>query len=519
MAEAINKLGQMLVYDSNVDLRDKSPGGSGYQPTTLDNAGQFIDGAIVGSNLHFVKSNGTPAENGQALVDAYAAATAATSVTNTLNLLVPGEDITGFQEYGPGPGDPTIPFTSYGGSNDGGFRIPTPTWDPSDLITSNYFRVILIDINGNECDVRLDTGSKSASQFDTSIDTIYSGTPFPMQDLASIKFDKTYLFKQHVVATPGRYLLPSIFYLNGYVDISSSDNGRSIVLEENSPAIIYSYNGSANLNDYVKISGIDGYSNQVQISLNSNATAVTFENCSGGNDSFIHTSGTYTGHTFKNCKAANTSFGADGGTLTRCKFYNCQAGEYVFGHDLNLMSDCIISNCEAVQRAFISNTPTAADTLVINCLATTGYSFIYNTTAATANHDDTVIKDCISDGPLAFGVNCTFISSRETTFDNCFARRGQSFGWRSTGGAHDNLLFSNCVGRYYENFGALNYDLRASAINCISFNADGFQRGNNISMKLINCVSAANNFNSVLAGSGGKVVQCIDTTDNFINLS
>ena len=142
MAETMSKLGQMLVYDSNIDLRDKSPGGSGFQPTTLDNAGQFIDGAIVGSNLHFVKSNGTPTENGQALVDAYAAATAKTSVTETLNLLVPGEDITGFQQYGPGPGDPTIPFTAYQFGNDGGFRIPTPTWNPVDLITSGYFRVI-----------------------------------------------------------------------------------------------------------------------------------------------------------------------------------------------------------------------------------------------------------------------------------------------------------------------------------------------------------------------------------------
>jgi hypothetical protein len=519
MAEQLNKLGQVLVYDSNIDLKDRSPGGAGYQATTMNNAGQFIDGTIVGNNLHFVKSNGTAAENGQALVDAYAAASAKTSLTTTLDLSVPGEDITGFQEYGPGPGDTTIPFTGYNGGNDGGFEIQTPTWDPSDLITSGYFRVILVDTAGNECDVLLDMGLKTSSYFRTSIDRIYSGTAFPMENLASIKFDKTYLIKQHVLAAPGRYLLPSIFYLNAYVDISSSDSGRSIILEENSPAIIYSYNGDKNLNDYVKISGIDGYSNQVQVSLSSNATSVTFENCSGGDNSFIHTTGTYINHTFKNCKALNSSFGSFGGSLTNCNFYNCEAGQYAFAHSLNSISNSIISNCVALQKAFISNTPSASDVWVINCLATNGYSFIYNDSATTANHNRTVIKDCNSDGSYSFGINCTFLTSRETTFDNCFARNGASFGYESTGGAYDKVIFSNCVGRSYNNFGRENYDLRVTVINGISFGAEGFQNGNNISMKLINCVTTSGTFNSILSGSGAKVMQCINSDGNFINIS
>ena len=519
MAEQLNKLGQVLVYNSDVKLIDKTPGGKGFQSITLNDAGAYVDGAIVGDKLHFVKSTGTAAENGQALVDAYAAAAAKTSVTENLNLPVVGANITGFQQYGPGPGDPTIPFTGWNYGNDGGFSIPTPTWDPSELLDGQYLRVILIDVNGNECDVLLDIGTKFPSSFRTSIDRIYSGTPFPMEDLASIKFDKTFAVKQHVVAAPGRYLLPSLFFLNAYVDISSTDGGRSIILEKGSPAILYSYTGVTNGFDYVKISGIDGYSNEVQISLASNAKPVIFENCSGWDYSFIHAGGTYIAHTFINCKSNSNSFGYGGGSLTNCKFYNCESFGNSFGYNLNSLNNGRFYNCVArASKSFIYNTPNTSGTWVIGCTAESGRAFVAYDTLTNTNHNDLVIKNCYEGAGIGFGYRANFGTGRQI-FEGCLSRNGNSFGYESTGGHHNNLRFVGCTALNTRGFGRTGDDLRATMVNCTGVGSTMFQNGTNVTTRLFNCTSANGNFNSVQSGISARIAQCIDQNGNFRNFS
>ena len=42
MAEALNNSSQILLYNSNADLNDKSPGGVGYQGTTIQELGDFL---------------------------------------------------------------------------------------------------------------------------------------------------------------------------------------------------------------------------------------------------------------------------------------------------------------------------------------------------------------------------------------------------------------------------------------------------------------------------------------------
>jgi len=534
MAEQLNKLGKVLVYDSSVDLQDRSAGGKGFQSVTLDNAGAYIDGAITGKNTFIVKANGTPEENGKAFLEAWDAAKALDTIVETTTLEVDGSAITGRnQGYGT-IGDTTIPFTGWGYGNDGGFAINNPTWDPTVHFANQngnayYTDITLVSTSGAECVVVIDGGGATATYFYFSVDRISSGTAFPMEELASIKYDSITKIKQHIIASPGVYKIDpptqtqDFRILDGFIDISSADGQRSIILEEGSAKLFFKMSQEVT-SDMVTITGLNGLKNNVAIGPATNSTfnsGIKFINCAGGQYSFMSGYNSYYySHQIYDCESLEYSFASSNDaninpSVNDSIIQNCKGRDFCFGYN-GSFNDTIIKNCDGGQKCFIVESTGSTDTYISDCRATTSSFLTHSILNTNSNFCDVIIKNCYAVGQNSFGRNYILRNNRDLAIMDCYAIGSNHFFSQCSGGSVNRTVMQNCHAQGNSAFGTLGYSLEVSFINCTGLGYDSFQRGDNVTSKVINCVSSLSNLSSV--SGNGTIINSIDATNNLINL-
>lgn len=480
----MSKLGQVLVYDSNVDLRDKSPGGAGYQPSTLGNAGQFIDGALTGKTIYYVKSNGTAAENGQALIAEYAKAAtpepgtkfltfgkelgAATDVEFIGNLS--GEFSTGLQ--------PLILKDANGATS-------TYRWNITFIQYSGLFGKTFVYYNSLE---------------------FVEGTPMPFGDVAQLGVPFTP--ESVLVVAPGLYEFASDFTINQHTSIVSADGQKSIKIS--GADVVYAYTGSK------PISIISGLDVENRILLNTNTQETVFKNCKGGNYSFtgITENAILYDFIFEDCEGGDYSFFSGDGSLPLSNIVedstvkNCKAGEKSFGSnskyiDNTLFEDCISENGAGDSQSFAYAAIYVRDTKFINCIGN-GSDF-FASVPSGGTFINNIVKNCISKGG-SFGSFSTDLTNVE--FIDCIATNIRSFGWGSSGGSYDTLRFINCVGLGDDSFGPDTGTYQALCINCVGETNGTFMGNTSNTMKLINCVKHQGQFTTNV-GTGGAVVNCV----------
>ena len=491
----MSKLGQVLVYDSNVDLRDKSPGGSGYQPTTLGNAGQFIDGALTGKNIYYVKSNGTAAENGQALIAEYAKAATPEAGTKFLTFgkeLGAASDVEFIgnrsAEFSTGL-QPLILKDANGATS-------TYRWNITFIQYSGIFGKTFIYYNSLE---------------------FVKGTPMPFGDVVQLGIPFTP--ESVLVVAPGLYEFASDFTINQYTSIVSADGQRSIKIS--GADVVYAYTGSN------KISIISGLDVENRILLNTNTQETVFKNCKGGAYSFtgITEDAALNDFIFEDCEGgAYSFFGGDGTTpLPNIAFggtvKNCKAGQKSFGSNSAfirniLFEDCISNNGASDTQSFAYAAVGVRDTKFINCIGN-GSDF-FSSVPSGGTFISNIVKGCFSGGG-SFGSFSTDLTNVE--FIDCTATNIRSFGWASSGGSYDTLRFINCVGLGDDSFGPNTGTYQALCINCVGETNGTFMGNTSNTLKLINCVKHTGNFSNAV-GTGGAVLNCVSnasTSPTLVN--
>jgi hypothetical protein len=174
-----------------------------------------------------------------------------------------------------------------------------------------------------------------------------------------------YSNKVTIVAAPGYYNFEaSPFLMNAsYINLVSLDGNRSIVFNSSDPAGTINVTGSD-----VFIKGVDTTINISKPFTVAPFVYGTFENCKGGNYSFVFNGSCY--GIFTNCEAGDYSFssgGSAGGIYT-----NCVSGFYCFGYGSNAGGR--FYNCNAGGYSFGAGGGSVYGT-IYNCIALGGYSF------------------------------------------------------------------------------------------------------------------------------------------------
>lgn len=508
MAEQLNKLGKVLVYDSDVNLVDRTPGGKGFQSVTLDVAGDHIGGALTGKRVHYVKSNGSITENGAALLAAYETAKNAP-----------------IEYFEIEPNATAFTLTSFSMADD---------W-------RNYFsvgeiRLILSDGQNTATFLVTATSVQYNSFFGRTyvyINNIVfeSGVEFPFENAVGGIKGYNY-FEQILVVAPGEYSIPDDFVLDSRVSIVSADGSPSIQISGENVAIRYTYNGSKEIS---LISGFNTKNSNVPFLFGNSTKSTTFKNIWGGERTFTtDTEGYYIGYmTFENCKANSFSFfGSIKGltveeskaynNVTGCIFKNCsaysigQSPTNVFCVAVLRAYDCTFINCEVLRGsgAFGTYSKEINRCEFINCHGNDAAFLSYLPSDVTISFN--TVDSCTATGTWSFGSGCAQL--RSTSFVDCTAMGNYAFAWNTTGGNYNDTLFLNCRSLADDAFGTdgSTHPFLARAINCWANYSFGFQWGTNITMQLINCVKESGSYNSV-SGSG-KVVNCIANSSTVVNL-
>ena len=485
MAEKINKLGQMLVYDSDVKLLDKTPGGKGFQTVTLDNSGAFIDGALTGKHIHYVKSNGNSLENGAELVSKYEIAKQGRNeITYISNFSESSEErfilVGNYTSYF-SIGENEVVLTDSSGN--------TGTYI---LTFSNFY---YYSLNG------------LAYYFISNIQFV-SGDAVDFNNLTG-PIGVNAAMEQFLIVSPGEYELTEDLILDGYVSIIPADGLPSIII--GGGHVKYEYNEAS----YITIiSGINTYDANKAIYIKGSTTQTTFKNCSGGDNSFtIETAGeSISSFTFENCIGKDRSFFGNSyqttgyNSISSCTFKNCKStGVNSFGYYALNIFRCTFLDCEARTNSFGTSASRVERTLFRNCIADGG-GFLSGMAADSIMQYNTVEK-CLDQGAGGFGSYCNKLESVD--FVDCLSKGSYAFGWNTTGGNYLNTRFLNCVALGDDSFGTdgSTHPFQAVCINCYAYYSYGFQWGTNITMKLINCVKESGSFNSVTGN--GKVVNGI----------
>ena len=506
----MSKLGQVLVYDSNVDLRDKSPGGVGYQPSTLSNAGQFIGGVISGTNIHVVKSNGTPDENGVALKEGYEAA------KNNVKQITNNEDV-----------DTDVISYLWIMGQAGDLTQPFEIQDEVGYLTSNVFfklnnytnfssgdEFTFIGSNGEKAVVAV--SSFGGGAFSTK--TLISGTPFALENVIRIDIAVSKNVAQTLLVAPGEYNVTSDgLLLDGAVNVISADYESSIIIQNGD----VTYSGySQSISNYTPvILGIDAKTNSNSFVITPDSKKAIFKKCKAHDNSFMDGDGSHQYHTFIECEAHSNAFASNGAEIEDCNFYDCKVREYGFFAKNAWGEDNNFYNCEAYRYSFLyqlnkTNNETVNGVNIEKCKAYSN-SFIMDcgtSTSAQARIFNAFVKDCKLDAG-GFGNSVYFTGNGRIYFKNCLSTEGPSFGMNSLCSKINtqyNIIFDNCFAD--TGFGTSNTDLDALYVNCVaSGGGQSFQAALNITAKFINCVGAygsGGNSYSVKANSNGGMLNC-----------
>jgi len=443
----------------------------------------------------YVKADGTPQENGVALLAAYADAAA----KSTNNTTVAPYSVASFIDQGNGdylinfntaPSDVILKKNYY--ANYGTTPAQELIYRINNNVFANFYSFFITDIFGNPA-LNL--------TFDTSGVPVFSGGA----TLSTL------------IVGPGQYDLPS--------DLVTGQDAVSIV----------SLTGERD----VHISGAD-----IKVSTESNAIGRIFSGLDLGTEQNFFIEDGLTDVTFKNIKSRKTfSFGnVGGGGNMSGTFIDCEGGSFSFASHTNSHASGTFINCKADTNSFGSLGITSGffEGCFINA-SSPDYEFQFNCFGeSSVQNGGTFInctgrKNCFgsdSENVIALYENCRsygddcFGSSSDKnsgTFINCHVHDvmnlnpfGKNFGSASTSAVDADTNQSRyyyCTATGDNNFGAAAGDQssRGTYIGCISegsgFGSDGV---------VINCVIGSGSYTT--SGSG-IIRNSIDGSYNTINLN
>lgn len=522
MGQQLNKLGQVLVYDSDVELLDKTPGGNGFQSITLDNAGAFIGGTLSSSEATIVKASGTDLENGEALLKAYADAKEA-SESYTYDAIDKPAVATGYQWTSGSLGDIAQPFEIVGSDFSGNsfFTITVNTPDNFFISSQGLYTIEFTSNTGDVANVvinRLD-GSSVAKTVSFSIRAILSGTAFALENLSTVTVAKVTKAKKTLLLSPGKYKMLESLNLDGYIDIKCAANYSSEISFYNWYDSI-KYYGHFESDKPPTIEGI--YGNYVFEIMN-DASAGIFKNCKATNNSFIYGEITATGHKFYNCEVSGRGFGHFRSKIFNCEFYNCIAVFRSFGYEIYGMEDCIFKDCissgtrnflaySAKQDSYIYN-----NIQFINCIGG-GESFLSSCGANNGNGDfeGILFKGCTTTGGVSFGAYSYLKTNADVVFDSCTdlyessSTTEGSFWLRKSPGW--TVTYLNCFSQG-AGFGNSNGQ-QATYLNCASLGIGSFFGVNAVRQRYINCFTTQNDFTGLdTFNPGGYIINCVGSSN------
>jgi len=283
------------------------------------NIGNFTLG---GENYIFVNANGTPAENGQAVRDAYTAAQAMTpngaakSATNrVVILLAPG-------------------YYTFNEAVDGALTVNTSFIDLESLsgVPDVYFSSMQVLSTGDGINVRM-------SGIDTTRNSYYVHGAFAVAASAGVNES---LYIRNCVG--GEYSFGSYsISINGTFDLCIAGAYSFGYTANSAPiGIVATSTSGTNLYGTFKncIAGNYSFLSTVATMFSNVANFGTIDNCIAGNYSFCYSvRGSFNAGTIKNCTAGTYSF--------------CSGNELISG-TCNSTNSGIINNCTSGINSFVS---------------------------------------------------------------------------------------------------------------------------------------------------------------------
>jgi len=525
MAEQLNKLGKVLVYDSSVDLKDRSAGGNGFQSVTLDNAGAYIGGipSFDTENSFLVKATGTSTENAQSFIDAYNAAGEASVTKTELYKKVPAT-AQGYQWTFGTPGDTSLPFEAVNEdySSNAFFRITAP-YPQLGYTFGNNWEFVFNGINGEYAKAEiypLSVGFLSGQiLLSFSISEILEGEAFPLDNLSKIDAIFVEKIQQTVYVSPGKYTFSDTFYFDKNVNVIAVQKQKSI-FEISYYLGTFLYSGNEDSSEKITIDGL--FFLEEKFNFTANASAGIFKNLIAKEGSFIYYVEGAAGHEFYNCEAEDGySFIGNRASAIDCKFYNCKSGRRSFGSYLSYsIENCEFHNCIAGDESFLydvaqSSPETINNVRIINCIG--GYSsFLVSCGHSSTVIDNILIKNCISTDGGSFGVGTRLVDGPEILFDSCVSdcepdyngSQNGSF-YFSTANNSLSIVFKNCTGYSPQDFPPL-VGQYVTYIGCSGM-AGGWTGYSNRSVS-INCYMPNITLETVDTFRSGKIINCVDST-------
>jgi len=525
MAEQLNKLGKVLVYDSSVDLKDRSAGGNGFQSVTLDNAGAYIGGipSFDTENSFLVKATGTSTENAQSFIDAYNAAGEA-SLTKTELYKNFSTSALPYQWSFGDPGDTSLPFEVINEdySSNAFFYLIFPYPGFSYTYGAEY-EFILKGVNGEYAKITTNIYSigflSGTIRLGLSISAILEGEAFPLDNLSTSNVILVEKIQQTLYVSPGKYTFSDTFYFNKNVNVIAIEKQKSI-FEISYYLGNFLYSGNEDSSEKITIDGLVFL--EETFNFTANASAGIFKNLIADDGSFIWEVDGAAGHEFYNCESeAGYSFMGGRSSAIDCKFYNCKSGPRSFGSYLSYsMENCEFHNCTAGNESFLydvaqNSSHTINNVRITNCIG--GYSsFLVSCGHSSTVIDNILIKNCISTDGGSFGVGTRLVDGPKILFDSCVSdcepdyngSQNGSF-YFSTANNSLSIVFKNCIGYSLQDFPAA-VGQYVTYIGCSGM-AGGWTNYNNRSVS-INCYMPNTTLETVDTFRSGKIINCVDST-------
>jgi len=466
---------QFHTLSSTVDTTERGSvrANASRESYTMQDIIDTIPPGVSGNNSVYVKSEGTPAENGALLLAGLTAAVAKSTSTN-----VPGADIS---------------VASYSGAigsfrcepnNPGDWQFLTAgapyeaIFDPGDAGGSRNLSFEVTNVGGFPTDFDFDL-----KEVGTGADVVsISGTPdFPFPSVT--KYSPSTL-----IIGPGEYDIASDFIVNDLVNVTSLTGQPDANITGGNVKI---QSGANNSGAPISIVGLNLQSNSLWIE--SNLSFVNYKNCIAlGTNSFsIEPSGS--------------------GSITG-KFENCIGSFRAFGGGVNVTAAGIFTRCTV---AYVSIGAAGA----FGGKGSTSGRFEY-CGSSTIDYENNAINRAPNSAYGSEGVdvggfflNCvgrsqSFASANTGTtnaeFHNCIAEN-TSLGYRNTNNQGE---YYNCKGGN-QAFGSnpLSGDTAANAkyYNCVGNTIAN--SGVNLGSQYINCAATVS-WNSYNAGNGGFAYNC-----------
>jgi len=492
----------------------------------------IIDTALSGAATVFVKAEGTPEENGIALLAGYNEAVSKIPTSTILPLVRSIDPSSYFYPTGTLPGA-TVPVWQAITYNPSGLFVPPSvgdTWtgkmeyvengqniiktvtvvvqDFPALPTSNEYYYKMFDTDGNELfgTSTADPSPFAKNDFD-ELNPLILGPGYSVNN--------PFLQPVTLVIEPGYYHIVSDFIIDALVNVTSATGDPDVYITGGNIKI---KSGANNEKYPITINGLNTTSNSVNFVPGSLGI--------GTQDSSIYVDGNLDYITVINCVSKGWwSYGVDPeetGTITST-FINCEGGKFSFGSGTqNTIGSAKFINCKSEEKSFGYKSTIQGAAKFEQCSGEGDELFGYESPSC----EGTFIE-CKANGNKAFGAEAVDLAGK---FINCIAEEN-SFGYNST---NDGSEYYGCIGSRFsfsDNGPAISGTTKYIDCQCVASSSGapgvGFNSTSGTRL-MINC--HAESIGTIYSGSvayncsesswsidgTGKVLNCLQTSTNTV---